>query len=657
MKTIFSIILFIFFILPVCAQNNMPVDTLSSDEHLLNQVVVTGTRSKRLLKDVPITTLVIPAKAIEQSQVGNLKDLLNHELSGINFQNNGGYDNISMLGFDAKYILFLVDGERVSGETFNNIDYNRINLTDIERIEIVKGASSSLYGSNAIGGVVNIITKKPDHKMQVTGKGYIESEGLNTYSLSVAHKSKWLGASLGTSYNTRDPYKIVDSQNPMQEYEDGSSIEGAKTTTYVAGYKDYSIEPKLFFYPTDKMDIELRGGYFYKERNPGGQSGQKERNKFYDSSAGLKANYKLDDNQRLSFSGNYDKYSKEDYYKLLDETEKTYTNTQKNISTLYNANIRSKHNIVLGAEFFDDYLLTDMFKSDGSNDDRSARTYSVFGNEEWSINSRFTLVGGLRYDYHSEFKGNLSPKLSLMYRIPYLTFRGGYAAGFRAPTLKELYTDWFHPNAGGFQIIGNKDLTPEKSNNLSFSTEFAKQGTTISVMGQYSMMSNKIDRIWLTSDTTQYVNRGDANIFSLEFSAQHKFRCGLTLAAAYTYVHDNQEKASTVRPHTFFLKIDYSRNLIKKYISSLSFSGKIVSAMDVWNATTESSTDAKKRYKIRQEAYSNWRLIYNQELPYGFHLGAGINNVFDYKPKFWSFYSNLTPGRTYFVGLSWNFKK
>ena len=176
-------------------------------------------------------------------------------------------------------------------------------------------------------------------------------------------------------------------------------------------------------------------------------------------------------------------------------------------------------------------------------------------------------------------------------------------------------------------------------------------------MGQYSMMSNKIDRIWLTSDTTQYVNRGDANIFSLEFSAQHKFRCGLTLAAAYTYVHDNQEKASTVRPHTFFLKIDYSRNLIKKYITSLSFSGKIVSAMDVWNATTESSTDAKKRYKIRQEAYSNWRLIYNQELPYGFHLGAGINNVFDYKPKFWSFYSNLTPGRTYFVGLSWNFKK
>ncbi|WP_298651660.1 Plug domain-containing protein [uncultured Proteiniphilum sp.] len=98
-----------------------------------------------MLKNVPVTTIVIPSRAIEQSQAGNLKDLLTYEFPSIHFQNNGGYDNTNMLGFDAKYILFLIDGERMSGKTFNNLDYNRINLNNVERIEIVKG---SLIGNN-----------------------------------------------------------------------------------------------------------------------------------------------------------------------------------------------------------------------------------------------------------------------------------------------------------------------------------------------------------------------------------------------------------------------------------------------------------------------------------------------------------------------------
>ncbi|WP_019541146.1 TonB-dependent receptor plug domain-containing protein [Proteiniphilum acetatigenes] len=656
-KTIIGFIFLVSSSICLPGQNTLLNDSTILDDYLLEEVVVTGTRSERLLKDVPVTTILIPSRTIEQSQAGNLKDLLNYELPGIHFQNNGGYDNISMLGFDAKYILFLIDGERLSGETFNNLDYNRINLSNVERIEIVKGASSSLYGSNAIGGVINIITKKPEKKIEISGRGYIESEGENNYSLSLSHRNKWFGTSVIASRKIRSPYVIKDTEGPKQEYEDGSVVDGVPVTTYVAGYEDYSITPRFFFYPTDKLDIEVRGEYFYKERNPGGQPGEKERNRFYDYSGGLKADYALSGDHQLLFSANYDRYAKEDYFRLLDETEKTYTNTQKNTSLLYNGTLALTHNVVAGLEYFDDYLLTDMFKSDGSNDGRNAQTYSAFLHEEWMISPRFTLTGGLRYDYHSAFKGHLSPKLSLMFRIPYVTFRSGYAAGFRAPTLKELYTDWFHPNAGGFQIVGNEDLKPEKSNNFSFSVEYAKSGTTLSVMGQYSAMSNKIDRIWLSGDTTQYVNLGNVDITSLEFSAQHKFGFGMSVSAAYTYVRYGDPKVSTARPHTFFTKIDYGRAFIKKYRSSFSLSGKMTGAMDVWNETTESLSDAQKRYKVHHQAYSNWRLAYSQELLYGLNLGAGINNLFDYRPAFWSFYSNLTPGRTFFVGLSWNFNQ
>ena len=121
-------------------------------EIVLKEVVVTATRAAKNLKDVPITVQVITAEDIRKSQATNFQSFLESEFAGINFTYDGGMPNINMLGFGGKYVLFLMDGERMAGETFDNIDYNRIDLDNIERIEIIKGASSSLYGSNALGG-------------------------------------------------------------------------------------------------------------------------------------------------------------------------------------------------------------------------------------------------------------------------------------------------------------------------------------------------------------------------------------------------------------------------------------------------------------------------------------------------------------------------
>lgn len=638
---------------------NIPLCKKSVD---LDQVVVSATRTERLLKNVPIAVQIISSKVLEKAQVANFRELLEYELPGINFTNNGGHANINMLGFGGKYVLFLMDGERIAGETFDNIDYNRVDMDNVERIEIMKGAASSLYGSNAVGGVINIIGRKPEKPIEITANSRFASEGEQNYGLTVGSRQKWGYASITGSMKQRDPYTLKDRSPLTQEFEDGTKEERDLSETIIAGYKDYSLSGKVGVNASDKLQIEAKGGYYFKERNPGGLDGKKVRDRYYDYSGGLKAEYTFSEDRHLSLSGNYDKYNKYDYYRLLKEEEKNYENTQWHVGGIYDQKIGRRHSFVAGFEVFSDDLMTFMFESDGSNAKRDAYTYSGYTQQEWVLNNKLTLVTGLRYDYHSKFKGRLTPHLSAMYKpMSRVTLRGGYSSGFRSPTLKELYTDWFHPYGGGFQIIGSKDLKPEKSNNFNLSTEVSLGKTVITAMGQYSLMDNKISSIWLNNDTIYYRNLGKAKILGVELGISHQLRSNILLKASYTYVHDDLGKKSTERPHTATFRVDYTSRFFRKYNPTLSFSGKYFSSMDTYGNEDISEIDENTgmtsittdEYKIHYEGYSVWRLTYAQPLPYRFTLNAGINNLFDYKTKFSSFYSSISPGRTFYVSLKW----
>ena len=128
---------------------------LEENPMTIDQVVVTGTRTPKTLMEVPIVTRVISGPDISRSDATNIQDLLITELPGIEFSYSMDQQvNVNLQGFGGSSVLFLIDGERIAGETLDNIDYNRLNLDNIERIEIVKGGASSLYGSNAVGGVL-----------------------------------------------------------------------------------------------------------------------------------------------------------------------------------------------------------------------------------------------------------------------------------------------------------------------------------------------------------------------------------------------------------------------------------------------------------------------------------------------------------------------
>lgn len=170
-RTKFALLLTFIGALPLAAQNvRQEKDTVSymnDDPFNLEQIVVTATRTEKN-KNTPVITQVITAKQIEERGTGNIQDLLTQEVPGLNFQEVGYGTSIDIQGLGSKHILFLIDGERIAGENGGNIDYSRINLYNIDHIEIVKGASSALYGSQAMGGVINIITRKAKKKFEAS---------------------------------------------------------------------------------------------------------------------------------------------------------------------------------------------------------------------------------------------------------------------------------------------------------------------------------------------------------------------------------------------------------------------------------------------------------------------------------------------------------
>ena len=605
----------------------------------IKEVVVTATRSQKKLKDVPITVQVVTAEDIKKSQSTDFKTFLENEFSGINFTYNGGSPNINMMGFGGKYVLFLMNGERMAGETFDNIDYDRIDIDNIERIEIIKGASSSLYGSNAIGGVINIITKDSKSPLDINAGYLYDSSRDHKLNLSVGTKQKWGNLSISSFYKMREPYIIKDR----------ISTGGIYNELNVAGFTNYGVNPKLTFNLSPKINFSLTPGYYFSERNPGTPAGEIVRDRYYNYNLGLKSNIKFNDNQNLIVSGAFDRYDKYDYFRKINEKEKKYENEVWRVSSQYNQNLFKKHTLVAGGEVLSEKLLSFMFKNESTGGRENAQTYSAFTQQDWVINPAVTIVTGARMDYHSIFKQYFTFRLSGMYRFDEtMTIRAGYSGGFRSPTLKELYTNWFHPWGGGFQLMGNKNLRPETSDNFNISIDFNFKKLNLTFITQYSKIKDKINLRGNIGDTLRHVNfHGNTDVLSSEVSAIYKLNKNFHFKGSYSY-YDIGKRRSENRPHTLTFKAEYIPSA-KYYIPSIIISGKYLSRTKIYDDDSSSF--------VSYAPYSIWRLQLASKLPLGFTLTGGINNIFDYTADKVGFYSSVDIGRTFYLGLKWNFNK
>ena len=218
---------------------------------MMDQVVVTATRTPKLLKDVPIITRVISEADIRRADATNIGDLLQSELPGIEFSYSMNQQvSLNMSGFGGNSVLFLVDGERLAGETLDNVDYSRLNMDNVERIEIVKGAGSSLYGSNAIGGVVNIISRESREPWSVNLNGRYGAHNEQRYGGSV-------GFNLGRFNSmTNVQYTSVDAID-LSKGTDNAEV-GDYSTIY--GNSSLNVKERLVFTASDALKLTAGRG-------------------------------------------------------------------------------------------------------------------------------------------------------------------------------------------------------------------------------------------------------------------------------------------------------------------------------------------------------------------------------------------------------------
>lgn len=612
--------------------------TMEEDAIGMETVVVTGTRTPKLLKDVPIVTRVITADDIRKVDATNIGDLLQAELPGIEFSYSMNQQvSLDMQGFGGNSILFLVDGERLAGETLDNIDYSRLNLDNVERIEIVRGAASSLYGSNAVGGVINIISKESDESWTLNLNGRYGSHDDQRYGGTLTFKAGDIKNSLNVQHTSTDPIE-VGSIGKDGEENDFSTVYGSRT---------WNFKDRLIYTPIDKLKLTGRLGYFFRERDPGGST----KDRYRDFSGGLKGNYAFDKRSDLEVSYSFDQYDKSDYYTTERLDVRDYKNVQHTIRALYNYSLNENNTLTVGGDFMRDYLMSYQFEDNGSHEQYTADAFAQF---DLNPIKNLNVMSSIRFDYYSEADvKNTSSKLGIMYKWNNCSLRASYAGGFRAPTLKEMYMDFNMANI--FMIYGNEDLKPESSQNFSLSAEYLKSRYNVTVTGYFNLVDNRITTVW---DETQngmvYSNISQMNIAGVDVDVATKYPCGLGVRFSYAYTHvhipTDEPYFSSTRPHTATAKVDYGKDW-KNYGFDLTLSGRVLSQVTTDEYINYSDPTAGTT-STTYPAYTIWKLNVSQRVYKGIRVNVIVDNLFNYRPDHYYNSTPATTGTTVSVGLS-----
>lgn len=592
---------------------------LSPSTNQLNEVVVTGSLVEKPLKDVPVLTRVISQKDIRSLNPQSIETLLQYELPGLQI----GYNSMSQLpeityqGMDGEYLLFLIDGERVSGEgADHNVDFTRFNVDDIERIEVVKGAQSTLYGSNALGGVVNIITKTADRPLTANLNARYAGSNGQKYTASAGVRKDKLTSYTSLTWRTMDTYEVGDTQGGTKVY----------------GYNIWDFSQKLGYACNERLSADLKGSFYHNKRDV--RDGKLHQDVFVDYTLGGKVKYLPGKDQQLVVSYLYDHYRKNQDYFVTGRQTTDYRNIKQTPRADYTG-VFGSHTVSVGFEGDLEYLKHYMMKDASAV---SAQTYAFYAQEDWNVTDRLNLVVGARADYHKKYHWHFTPKVSLMWRLcERLTVRAGYAQGFRSPSLKELYQEYDMGGLGWFTLHGNPDLKPETSHQVSLSEELTLGSLNFSVAFSHNRFRNKIAYVMLNDGTSdqQYVNSDKAKTTSVESILRYSFGRGVTLTAAYAYTDDYQEvdgrNTSSVRPHAVTFNAMYARKF-RKIGFNCSLNGQWSSAIDTYTRNRED--DGTLTYQMhRYDARTLCTLNAGVTLPKGISLNAGIDNLFNYKDK------------------------
>ena len=607
----------------------------SSKSLNLDEVVVTGTRTKKTLANTPVVTRLIKSADIQRLDATNIKDVLVAELPGVEFKFSMNQQvTLQMQGFGGQSVLILIDGERLAGETLNNTDYQRLNVDDIERIEIVKGAASALYGSNSVGAVVNIITKTSSEPWQAHLDAHAGSRnGQQRFGAAFSFNKKRVTNFLNLQTDRIDSYHVYDK--------------GRTDSTLVYGNRQWNFKDKVIVDLGRRQKLTARAGYYFHERN----SSEYSKDRAKDLSAGLRYCAEIGKKDNLEIGYVFDAYDKSDFYPAMKKDVRDYRNMQNSLRALYVHSFSDILSLTVGGDFMRDYLMSYQF----SGASHSQSSGDAICQADWEIGSHWELVGGFRGDYFSKYGWELTPKLSAMYKVGDFRLRGGYAKGFRAPTLKEMYMDF--NMADIFMIYGNEDLESEKTHSFSASAEYSLGCYNATVTGFYNIIDNQITTLWDSSlengkGAMRYMNVDGRDIASADASLTARYPIGLGWKLGYSLFHEITRKGtpnvSDSRPHSLTWQVNYHKGY-RKYSFDVTLNGRWLSRV---NFHTFDSRGSGSYVEASSPAYQVWRISLLQRF-FGFMTAtATVDNIFDYRPEKYEYNSLFTQGTTFLLTLA-----
>lgn len=682
-------------VLQTTAQLKPFKDTLFSRE--LSEVVVTATRNERKLGNVAVPVSIISQKNIQQAGSLRLKDIL-QEQPGL-FLTSGFGVGVQMQGLNPDYTLILVDGEPLTGRTSGVLDLNRVTTGNIKKIEIVKGPSSSLYGSEALAGVINIITDKSyDKKLNLSAR-YGTYNSLDANITAAGRIGKAGFSAFLNQYNTDGysirPYSVERSKLPVnrttphlnfnypfsnktsinlslrynyEHIKNELAVSNNGLITYSYGReinKDLNITPTVTHIFSTKLKTQLR---LYANRFEGSQ--------------------KLS----TSVGQGYDDYFLQRFYRAENQTDYSLS---KSLS------------FVGGIGYIKEFVNSTRYNDKNSRKENEVK-YG-FIQAEWQALKNLTFIGGFRYDdnklYASAFSPKIAGKLTVNNR---LSFQASYGRGFKAPDFRQLYLNFTNTSAGSYSVFGALEaqriiqlmdnaglirqfeadysrlqaLKPEYSN--GFNAGFTVYPTR-KLQWQVNIFRNDIKdlieaRLVATrQDNTQifsYVNIQRAFTQGIETNIRYTITPAFTLNAGYQYLQTaDKDELNRLKAGNYYYTRDVNNFsvLLKKkdYLGLPNRSPHMATVKLSYEPASQ-----KWFANIRAAYRSKWVVfdkdgngIYNKQdefaegfvqlgssigtnLKYGFRIQAGADNILDHVDV-----NNLpnAPGRTFFATIGYSF--
>ena len=632
--------LLLFAILSSAESENDASETDSAVE--LEPVVVTATRTLQHLKDTPVITNLITRAEIEATGAENVGEVLEHT-AGIIIHRDGHGDGVQLQGLDSEYVLILVDGEPQVGRIAGKLDMARLAVENVERIEIVKGATASLFGNAALGGVINIITRKATSPFSVqVSQTFEQNNTLDSRGTLELQRDK-LNALLTLSRNRRSPIDLDTSD----------------LTTTIDGYANVTGSARTEYQLTPATSLLFSGQYFTQDQEGISQSGPIAFDRLGDIenfSGSLGIEHEFGD----STPGVHPTLMAGKIYATRYDDESTVINRETTAVDSQNLNIQDlvkgeaqfdttlweKHQITFGGEV----VLENLQSQRITGGERGILTNALFVQDEFRPILAFALVIGGRLDNHSEFGTHFSPKLSAMYRVTDdLRVRFSYGQGFRAPDFKNLYLDFTNVTSG-YRVLGNPSLQPESSHNWNLGAEYQ---VFDSLLGRIHVYRNDLhnlieaERIGQSAaggSKFEYQNISRAFTEGIDVEAVIGSIGGFTSTLGYAYLRGADKETGLAllnrSTHSGTLKLAY---LHANSGFQVDLRGRYASLWGFFD-------DGDKVLEPEELApsYWVWNLRTSKTLFKIFRASIGCNNIFDFKiPTFYTF-----AGRSFYGGLS-----